>query len=165
MTEKNDAAIGVRLPILFSFRDMLFGNGFVVEVSAQNGRAVCAQEDDAIWMYGVNPGGMAASGATAIDARREFRKAFSGILQELAREATSFKEFVVLVNEFFNDTNPGSESDWLEAVQRVRTEHLTAEGLPKVPAESPRKIDIEMREAKQVTASDNSAAFEPQLAA
>ena len=62
MTAETDLAIGTKLPIIFSYRDALFGNNFVVEVHARNGRALCAREEDGFWMYGVNPGGMSARG-------------------------------------------------------------------------------------------------------
>src|SRR6266581_535977 len=90
VTENPSPAIGPAIPILFTYRDCLFGNGFVVEVNAVNGRALCIHERDGFWMYGVNPGGMAATGEDAVAAHAEFRQTFSKILKDLAHEASSF---------------------------------------------------------------------------
>ena len=49
-------------PLLFGFRDLVAGNGFVAGVNL-NGRALLADEGDGFVMYGVNPGGIAAGGS------------------------------------------------------------------------------------------------------
>ena len=155
MSETPSTAIQSSIPLLFTYRDCLFGNGFVVEVKARNGRALCVRETDGFWMYGVNPGAMAVFGDDIAAAHAEFRQTFSNILKDLALEAKSFEEFRELVNQFFVDTNPGYERDWLEAVDAVRRHEVDAEGLPKVPAESPRSIDVNMK--KIFNAADNEA--------
>jgi hypothetical protein len=155
MTETPSTAIGSPIPLLFTYRDCLFGNGFVVEVKANNGRALCVHESDGFWMYGVNPGAMAAFGDDPDAAHAEFRQTFSNILKELALEAKSFEEFRALVDQFFAETNPGYERDWLGAVEAVRRNEIDAEGLPRVPAESPRSIDVSMK--KTFKAADNEA--------
>lgn len=156
-------AIGARFPLLFTFRDTLFGNGFVVEVCASNGRVLCANEADGVWMYGVNPGGMSAHGVDAATARQEFNATFSRILKELAQETRSFDEFKQVVAEFFEDTNKGNEAEWSEAVQRVRAGQLQMNDLASVPAESPRSLSVEVK--RRVSALDNEAELKPALAA
>ena len=158
-------AIGRKLPILFNYRDTLFGNGFAVEVHAVNGRAVCSDEPDGVWMYGVNPGGMAARGDDADEARKEFRKAFSEILEDLANEAASFQEFKALVDQFFGDTNPGYETDWVDGVKAVRNDLLHADGMRKSSADAPRYVSVEMKEKKEFRPKDNTAELLPLLAA
>ena len=125
MTEKISPAIGTAIPLLLNFREVLFGNGIVVEVHGFNGRALCVQESDGCWIYGVNPGGMAAFGESDVIARREFRQMFSGILREIATEANSFDQFHALVRAFFEDTNKEYEKEWLEAVDVVRKATLS----------------------------------------
>ncbi len=47
MTEQEQAAaIGTQYPLLFSYRDTLFGNAVVLEVQATNGRALCVKESE-----------------------------------------------------------------------------------------------------------------------
>ena len=92
-------AIGASLPFLFSYRDTLFGNGFVVHVEARNGRALCAREEDGWWMYGVNPGGMAAHGDDPHAAHAAFRKTFSDVLLDIAKDTRSFDEFRAQVEQ------------------------------------------------------------------
>ena len=116
-------------------------------------------------MYGVNPGGMAARGDDADQARKEFRRAFSQILEDLANEAASFDEFKALVDQFFGDTNPGYEADWMAGVQAVRNDLLHAEGMPKSSADAPRYVSVEMKEKKEFRPTDNTAELMPQLAA
>jgi hypothetical protein len=156
-------AIGRAIPLLFTYRDSLFGNGFVVEVQATNGRALGVQESDGFWMYGVNPGAMAAFGDDPDAAHAEFRQTFSNILKDLALEANSLDEFRALVTAFFNDTNPGHEKDWLKAVEAVRKNEVGAEGIPKAPADSPRDITVGVKQI--FTAADNEARIQLKRAA
>lgn len=158
MSETIAPALGTAIPLLFTYRDCLFGNGFVVEVRAENGRALCVHESDGFWMYGVNPGAMAAYGADVTQAHYEFRAMFSSILKDLASEANSLEEFQALVGQFFNDTNPGYEREWSLAVQAVRRNEVDAEWLPRVSAESPRSVSVSMKQ--YFSASDNEANLE-----
>jgi hypothetical protein len=163
MSASPNPAIGTKLPFLFTYRDTLFGNGFVVEVQATNGRALCIYERDGCWMYGINPGGLSAMGEDPDTAHAAFRRTFSNILVDLAIESQSFDAFEQAVNTFFNETNSGYEPEWLDAVQAVRNDKVHLEGIPKVPANSPRFIHVAMKQA--VSAEDNRASFQPQLAA
>lgn len=163
MTATTNPAIGTKLPFLFTYRDTLFGNGFIVEVQATNGRALCVYEPDGCWMYGINPGGLSAVGEDPASAHAAFRRTFSNILVDLALESQSFEAFEQAVRTFFNETNDGYEPEWLEAVEAVRNDQVQLEGIPRVPANSPRFIHVAMKQA--VSAEDNRASFQPQLAA
>lgn len=160
------AAIGTRYPLLFSYRDTLFGTGLVLEVQVTNGRALCVKEaEDEYWIYGINPGGMAAHGATPDEAHTAFRRAFSHILIDLANEAETFDHFQTAVEKFFNDTNPGYEGEWQQAILAVRRGDVTLDGVPMVPANSPRSIRVTIKQVEQVTPQDNSAQLQYLLAA
>lgn len=143
----------------------MFGNGFVVEVQATNGRALCVHEPDGFWMYGINPGGLAATGIDPDAAHVAFRKTFSSVLFDIASEADSFETFRTAVNEFFEETNAGYEADWRDAVEAVRSKRVQVIGLPEVPAGSPRTISVEMKPIEGVRAADNRSEFESQIAA
>lgn len=165
MTETHPPAIGTKYPLLFTYRDTLFGNGFVVEVQAVNGRALCVREEDAFWMYGINPGGMAASGEDPEAAHMAFRKAFSSILIDLASVSGSFEEFQIAVKQFFEDTNGGYEQEWTEALPAVQRGDVKLEGVPVMPANSPRSITVSIKQVEKVTAQDNSSNLQYLLAA
>jgi len=156
-------SVGSRIPLLFTYRDTLFGNGFVVEVRARNGRALCAREPDGFWMYGVNPGGMAAVGENPDSAHAAFRRTFSNILVDLAFETPSLEAFRGAVQKFFDETNDGYEPEWLEAVQAVRDHKITAVGIPQAPADSPRAIAVTIKQVVRV--EDNRADLEARMAA
>lgn len=70
-------------PLLFTFRDKVSGNGFLANVVA-HGRSLASQEKDGWWIYGVEPGDLAAGGTTFAKAQCEFRKAFTTILFDIA---------------------------------------------------------------------------------
>ena len=166
MTEKITPAIGTKYPLLFTYRDTLFGNGFLVEVQATNGRALCVREsEDEYWVYGINPGGMAAYGEDPDAAHAAFRKTFSHILVDLAHGSESFEEFQSAVQTFFDQTNEGYGAEWREALHAVNRGEVSIEGIAIVPANSPRAITVSMKQVEQVTAQDNSANVHYLLAA
>jgi hypothetical protein len=122
-------------PLFFGFRDLIAGDGYVASV-AVNGRALLAQEDDGFWMYGVNPGGLAAGGTTAAEAQSEFRNDYRLVLFDIATEAQSFEDFEREVLEFFNATNKPTAEEWEAAVTEVRSGRVDADWLPKRRAET-----------------------------
>ena len=66
LSQLNTLRTHARYPLLFTYRDTLFGTGLLLEVQVVNGRALCVKEaEDEYWVYGVNPGGMAAHGPHA----------------------------------------------------------------------------------------------------
>jgi hypothetical protein len=166
MTEDIAApAIGTRYPLLFSYRDTLFGNGMLVEVQVVNGRALCVREADDYWVYGINPGGMAAHGVDPDSAHAAFRKTFSHILVDLAVGSENLESFAAAVQKFFDETNEGYEVEWKDAISAVRRGDVSLEGIPLVPANSPRSIVVSVKQVEQVTPQDNSANVQYLLAA
>ena len=109
------------IPFLFSYRSTLFGNGFIARVEAKNGRALCASEIDGFWMYGLNPGGMAARGDDPVSAHAAFRRTFSNVLVDIAKEAGTFEQFRDAVHAFFDETNEGYEQEWTASEARPRS--------------------------------------------
>ena len=122
-------------PLLFGFRDLIAGNGFVAGVDL-SGRAVLVDEGDGFWMYGVNPGGVAAGGGTPGEAQSEFRSAYRSVLFDIAAEAKDYDDFEREVKSFVTATNKPTEAEWDEAVSEVRQGKVDADWLPKRRAES-----------------------------
>ncbi len=128
-------------PLLFGFRDLVAGNGFVAGVNL-NGRALLAEEGDGFVMYGVNPGGLAAGGSNRGEAQAEFRQSYRSVLFDIAAEAQDFAEFERQVRDFVDETNGPTAAEWDEAVLRVRSGEVSADWLPKRKAES--RIGVEV---------------------
>lgn len=153
-------------PLLFSYRDTVFGNGFVAEVRAKNGRAVSVREaDDVVWFYGVNPGGMAAVGRSFEEAHAAFRRTFRDVLADFADGAETFADLRAAVQEFFDETNAPAEQDWVAAVDAVRAGRVevATHDLPRKPAESKRNVQVTEKTA--FTARDNEVKLQHALAA
>jgi hypothetical protein len=131
-----------RYPLLFGFRDLVAGNGYVAGVAISNGRALLVDEGDGFWMCGVNPGGLAAGGKGVGDAQSEFRAAFKSVLFDIAEEAPSFEAFRIEVEQFFLETNKPTLLEWDEAVAEVRQGHTDASWLPRKSAESEMGVEI-----------------------
>jgi len=151
------------LPLLFSFRDTLFGPGALIEVRVFNGRALYVEDPDGGWLYGVNPGGMAAPGVSLDEAHQAFRQTFSKVLVDLILDAKSEDEYRAVVERFVRETNEAYEAEWLAVVEAVRARGTNLTGLAKAPAESPLRVEVVVRERSQVT--DNVAESDALLAA
>jgi hypothetical protein len=124
-----------RYPLLFGFRDLIAGNGFVAGV-AVNGRALLVDEGDGFWMYGVNPGGLAGGGANHSEAQAEFRQGYRSVLFDIAAEAADFGSFRQQALRFFEETNEPTRQEWEEALAEVRKGEVVADWLPTKKAES-----------------------------
>src|SRR5882724_8162995 len=107
-------------PLLFTFLDKVEGKKFLAQV-AVHGRLLAVDEDGAWWTYGVQPGGLAASGATLLEAYLEFRKALMQVLFDIATEADSFYAFRVRAKKFFDETSESMLKDWEAAREQVRS--------------------------------------------
>lgn len=150
-------------PLLFTFRDKVSGNGFLVNIVI-DGRVLASQEEDGWWMYGVQPGDLAAGGSTFAEAHCEFRKAFTTILFDIAEDAEDLKTFRADVHKFFKGINHPTEKEWQAAVCAVRAGRITADaicgGLQTKPADSRRSVRVKL--LKVFKTKDNI--LEPQMA-
>ena len=54
-------------PLIFTYRGNVFGDRYIASVSAVS-RVLGIQEDDGIWLSGVQPGGLAAGGTDVWEA-------------------------------------------------------------------------------------------------
>lgn len=146
-------------PLLFTFLDKVEGNGYLADI-AVHGRLLAAEEDGTWWMYGVNPGGLAAPGSSRPAAYIEFRKTLMQVLFDMALEATNFYDFRKKAKKFFEETNEPTLAEWEEARKQVRAGKTTLDGIRLETRESPRRIEI--KEKKSFAAKDN--ATDPQVA-
>lgn len=141
-------------PFLVTLRETVFGNGFLAEVVA-HGRALGVAEGDGIcWLYGVNPGALAACGKTGAEAQFNFAHEFKLVLHDIANDAANFDSFRSQVEQFFRETS--EEDAWLKAVEEVRAGKVTVdEKMPRKPAETPRTILVMKVDVGAFTASAN----------
>jgi len=149
-----------RYPLLFTFLDKVEGNGYLAEI-AVHGRLLAVEEDDGTWwMYGVNPGGLAASGKTLLDAYMEFRASLMKVLFDFATEAPDFYAFRTEAKRFFEETDKETIEEWNAAREQVRKGTINLEGMRRERDESSRRIDIREKQ----TFNPQGNAVDPQVA-
>jgi hypothetical protein len=132
-------------PIYLTFSDLVLGKGYLAEVRLA-GRALVERETDAIWITGVNPGGLGDYGDDTSSAMSAFRQRVRLALSDLAVEAADFDAFRDAVRAFFNYTDRAALSEWEAARAQLRQEGVP----PDAPgAESPerrdRKLSVDTR--------------------
>jgi hypothetical protein len=128
-------------PLLFTFLDKVEGKAFLAEVAVY-GRLLAEEADGVWWMYGINPGAVAASGKTRAEAYTEFRSSVMKVLFDIAADEPDFYAFRKRAREFFDEEDPESVEEWVAARDRVKKGEITLEGLKRETAESPRRIEI-----------------------
>jgi len=121
-----------KLPLLFTYRDLIEGNGFFAGVEVY-GRGLLVEDEEECWMYGVNPGAVAGGGETRNEALSEFRTRYKSVLFDFAEDAGSFEAFRSEVEAFFHQMNEPFEQEWDEAVDAVRRGEVEADWLIKEP--------------------------------
>lgn len=122
------------LPLMFGFNDLVMGRGFVAEINT-DGRGTLALEAGEWWMSGVNPGGIAASGATEAEALANFRNAYRLVLNDSAMLANSFGEFSRDVRGIFASTTQELVEEWKAAAMARRRSGPAFKGLQRRPCD------------------------------
>ena len=155
-------------PLIFGVREAITGNGFVGGITL-NGRALMAHEEDGLWwVYGVEPGGLAASGETSTEAYLRFRETVRKVLLDSAALTAGFVAgqvapdvFGSLFEQFRADVEmlgrqvDAAESDrWHAARAAIRAGVVTPEG---PLAELPRYTSDEVKCSVEVLRLDNGA--------
>lgn len=98
--------------LMFNFQEDVNGNGFLARVSAR-GRALAAYEDDdRWWLYGVEPGAIAASGDSPGEACLAFEVSFRKALYDFAEDAETYESFEREVIRFFHERDSSEENRW-----------------------------------------------------
>lgn len=112
-------------PFVFAFRDNIIGNGYVANVSL-DGRALMEVNDSVpgipdVWLYGVQPGGVASGGDIGDTAAfAAFKKSYLGVLYDIAADARTFDEFNVEAIRFLNEINPSASTGRKRWSRRAR---------------------------------------------
>lgn len=130
------------IPLLFTYSDRVVGMGFTAHVRSY-GRVLGVVEGEGdVWIYGVEPGALAAKGADPKEALESFRQSFTEVLRDFASEAQSFHEFQQSIQQFFDAVNRPTEAEWLKAVEAVRAGQIDLPDMRKEPAESSRFVEV-----------------------
>lgn len=130
-------------PILFQFRDIIAGNGFLARVLV-DGRALLTVEDDGDqWVYGVQPGPVSGGASDASTALNEFKMRYQSVLFDIAGDAKTFAEFDREVRAFFNSVDAKDQAEWDAALDAVRKTNASLNELPTIKAETvPSRIEV-----------------------
>lgn len=140
-------------PFLFSFRDLIAGNGYIANVTSA-GRVLLFQEDDGDWwLFGVQPGGIAGGDPDRNIALNEFKKNYLSVLLDIAAEARSYEEFAAEVKRLFAQVNEPTASEWVQALQLVRGGATKYPGVVTVKAADDHKPMVEIALITQKTAT------------
>jgi len=115
-------------PLFFRRDDYIAGNGFICLVSS-TGRVLLSVEEDSVWVYGVIPAAIAATGSTQEAALRDFKDTYITVLQDFAKEASDADAFERQVHAFFDQAADEIEQGWQAARETVRSEGITLEGV------------------------------------
>lgn len=121
------------LPLLFSFKQVVQGKGFIAGVQ-MDGRALLEESEGEIWITGVAPAGIAAGGADRVEAFFEFRAEWVRVLFDIAHDSQSFAEFDQETRRFLGSESSEFTKDWTQALAEVR-QHQIVDTLPRVPAD------------------------------
>lgn len=109
----------MKYPLFFSYTDLIDVAGVRVTVEAR-GRCLMALQDEEWWIEGVEPGGLAAFGDIPQQAFIKFRQTWLQVLEDIAHEKTSVKDFEAEVAQMFGQLNEAADAEWAEAREQIR---------------------------------------------
>jgi hypothetical protein len=132
-------------PVMFTFKDVVSGNGFLSGVMLSGRALMCKESDGKWWIYGVHPGGMAQFGESAMEAFSSFRASYKTVLFDIAEESSNFEEFEAEVQSFHNQCGEGEEARWETAVNALRDGTvIPEEPFSKLPKHAPESRTCEV---------------------
>lgn len=135
-------------PVMFTFQDVVSGNGFLAGVTMTGRALMCKEKDEKWWIYGVHPGGMAQFGDSAPEAFSNFRASYKAVLFDIAEEASNFEAFKTEVGRFYQEVGEGEEARWEEMSQGFSTGKIVPDEpfFAKLPRHKPesRPCDIKV---------------------
>ena len=107
------------IPLYFDLRQVVVGNGFLAAVRLR-GRATGMEDFGSIWIYGVNPGGLADHGPDLRTAYASFRRSLGLVMFDLAELADDFDAFRRDLTKYFHATDRESVDEWIAARREIR---------------------------------------------
>jgi hypothetical protein len=117
-------------PLLLTFEGTTKTPQFAATVQMR-GRLLASLEVEGVWLYGVNPGAIAQAGDNIADAREKLNETMRGVLTDIANESSSFDDFKVKIEDFFNQSDAHTIAEWEAAREVVRAAKLELPGLKK----------------------------------
>ena len=151
-------------PLIFTYRGNVFGHRYIASVSAVS-RVLAIQEDDGIWLSGVQPGGVAAGGNDVREACAAYRRAFVGVLADIASSVGDFRAFQAEAARMLAERDEAAFEDWTAAVAANRGNRLDwtqMQQLPVKPAAITPSMTVTLR--TEMTPADNLIDDGPELA-
>jgi hypothetical protein len=143
-------------PLIFGYKGTILGKRFIAEITLQ-GRVLASPESDGVWVYGVNPGGIAVGAPTLGDTHAKLRNALHELFIDFAQEADSFGAFKATLEKVVAESDPDTQREWDEARASVRAGSVPVPGdLRRETEEAPFIIHVEEKQIDAVTPQDNS---------
>lgn len=151
-------------PLIFTLRELVTGKGYLAGVRIQGKALMVDEGDDGWWAYGVQPGGLAGTGASWPEAYFNFKQTFSGLLNDIAAEVQSFAEFYNEAARCLSTINEADGKAWDAARAAIRAGSQVVQGgiadLPRCVDEVETRLEIQALalEPAPMVANDNLAA-------
>ena len=123
-----------KLPLIFSFTQLVHGNGFIAGVR-MTGRVLLVEGNGETWLNGVEPAGLAGGGVDRAAAFQDFHKNWVEVLFDIAQEARTFEEFDLETKRFLGTKANALTEEWNEALSVQRAEGYRDPTLPVVDPE------------------------------
>lgn len=99
-------------PLIFRFRDLIAGAGFIAAVEV-HGRLILREEESDGWtLEGVNPGGVVGCAEDREAAFADFRRTYQQVLTDVAFDTRDFPSFRAAVVALFEETTDGLVGEW-----------------------------------------------------
>lgn len=147
-------------PLIFQILNDVAGRGFLAGVMVE-GRALMAEEDGRWWVYGVDPGPLAGSGQTPMEAYHSFRQALQEVLFDSAADAQNYEAFKADVEHVLRQRDEADANRWERARQEVRAGAEVVESLKELPRKTGTVpinvllVRLDSMESQQFSPSDN----------
>ena len=131
--------------MIFSYQDLVAGNGFVASIVLRSRVLVVESDDHSFWLYGVQPS-ICTGDKRGIDAvLDDFRTKYVHSIYDIAKQASSFDEFRDAVLKFLRQKNDLAARDWeiaLHGVERAASAPERAEEIEILPSLSTPAINV-----------------------
>jgi predicted RNase H-like HicB family nuclease len=145
------------LPLIYGFRELVAGAGFVAGVTV-DGLALVKKDEDGWWIYGVQPGGIAERGDTEQEAYLRFKQSFREVLADSASLYPTFESFRSDLLSMGQQLNEAWAEEWEEARAALRAGAQPDGELADLPRKTgPVHVGIAAVELQPATAKDNPA--------